>query len=164
MEDFNETDSYDENNSASKTRRRRQPNRVFINFEIFHSAEEAEENVISQNIWRKASVKNSLDGRQVHYRCSAGKYRANECPAGLYLLYHSNSNKVSMFLTESTHNNHFMEQVPDLDYDTKVFIKDKFEEGVQHLDTILTHMRRLNMKEPPKTKLISYIKQLRYDK
>ncbi|XP_077288303.1 uncharacterized protein LOC143912796 isoform X1 [Arctopsyche grandis] len=164
VEEMNETDSHDENISAPKTKKRRQPNRAWIKFEEFQSAEDAEENVASQNIWRKSSLKHSLDGRRVDYRCSAGKYRTNECPAGLYLLYHSNSNKVSMFLTESTHDNHYMEQAQDLDYETKIFVKDKFDEGVQHPDAILTDMRLHNMKEPPKTKLNSYIKQLQYEK
>lgn len=164
VEDLNETDSHDENISAPKMKRRRQPNRVWIKFAEFHSAQDAEENVTTQNMWRKSSLKNSLDGRRVDYRCFAGKYRSNECPAGLYLLYHSNSHKVSMFLTECAHDNHYMEQARGLDHEIKVFVKDRFEDGIRKPNAILADMRRHNIKQPPKTKLISYIKQLRYEK
>lgn len=37
-----------------------------------------------KEIWKICSTKNTLDGKKVEYRCSAGTYRIKKCPARLY--------------------------------------------------------------------------------
>ena len=51
--------------------------------------------------WKKCSRSETPLSVRVDYRCTAGAYRRNECPAGLYLLYHGNSTKVGVSILSS---------------------------------------------------------------
>lgn len=116
-----------------------------------------------KNIWKKSSSKNTADGHKVADQCAAGTYRRNECPASIYLLYHSTSNQVSMFKTDCEHDNHSDNPSRGLSTDMKNFIKEKFDEGFRKPNSILAVMRKKNtyMNEPPKSNLISYLRLLR---
>jgi len=55
--------------------------------ETYESAAEAENVVITQEIWKKkCSLKDNARDNTLHYRCKPGKYRKLECPASTYLL------------------------------------------------------------------------------
>lgn len=162
LEDFNESEG--EENVVGKPKRTRQQNRIWLKREEFDSAEEAEKDVNSKKIWKKSSSKNTLDGSKVEYRCIGGKYRNNECPAGIYLLYHATSAKVSLFTTECDYDNHNTEPARGLDNELKNFIKQKYEDGIQKPNAILAVIRQNKMTEPQKSKLLNYLKQLRHEK
>jgi hypothetical protein len=81
-------------------RKRRRVNRIWLLKETFQISEAAEKAVESRKIWKKSSSKVTSSGERVNYRCTAGKYRTNECLAGLYLLYHAISSEVSLFETD----------------------------------------------------------------
>ena len=61
-------------------------NRLWIERESLATPKEAELAVEMRKIWKKSSTKETTSGRRVNYRCTAGRYRVLECPAGLYLL------------------------------------------------------------------------------
>lgn len=165
VEDFNGDESEDEDVVGVEPKRKRQANRVWIKKEEFSSAEDAEKAVLSQHIWKKSSTKSTLDGCKVEYRCTKGKYRVLECPAGLYLLYHSTNLKVSLFTTECGHDNHNADlPTRGLRHEMKTFVKQKYEDGIKKPNAILAIIRQQNMTEPPKSKLIAYLKQLRCEK
>ena len=132
--------------------------------EDFNSAKEADEAVNAKGIWKKCDSYSTADGLKVRYRCTAAKYRCSECPASLYLLFHSTSKKVSMFQTEGGHANHKSDPTRGLSNDVKRFIRAKFEDGITKPNALLTLMRNKKMTEPPKAKLITYLRVLREEK
>lgn len=69
----------------------------------FATKEAAEAAVESEQKWSKYYVKDTLKGRRIKYRCNEVKYRSKQCPAGLYLLYHSDDSNVSLFRCTSDH-------------------------------------------------------------
>ena len=87
------------------------------------------------------------------YRCSLGQYRVKECPAAVQLLYHSTSDRVSLFEADNEHANHVSEQSRGLSEEVEQFIKEKFEEVQEKPNTILHLIRRKKLSEPAKTKL-----------
>lgn len=120
--------------------------------------------VKEKQIWSKSSTKSSLEGIRIEYRCIGGKYRTAECPAALYLLYHSTDMKVTLFETVCKHNDHDVDPQRGLSVAMKNFVKEKFEEGIQKPNAVLAAIRRKEVREPPKSKLIAYLKRLRYEK
>lgn len=164
IEDFDDNED-DSGNKLSKLANRIRPsNRVWLKAEEYLCPEDAEKAVSLQKVWKKASSKNTLDGVKVEYRCSEGQYRVNECPARLYLLYHNTSAKVSLFKTDSGHDNHTTEKKRGISDEMKTFIRQKFEEGIQKPNAILAVIRQKNMPEIEKSKLNTYLKQLRLEK
>ncbi|CAG9856466.1 unnamed protein product [Phyllotreta striolata] len=125
-----------EERSDSKPKRKRQPNRLWIKSREFDSVEEAHREVSGQKVWKIASKKSTLDGCKVEYRCSAGKYRVKECPAGLYLLYHSAGGKVSLFSTQRGHEHDDSADLSGrgLSQHVKNFIKERFAEDTIYFD------------------------------
>jgi len=115
-------------------------------------------------IWRKSSSKYTLDGRRVEFRCTGGKYRIADCPASVYLLYHADSYDVSLFKTEADHGNHNAEPSRGLPAGLKVFVTKKFNDGLTKPNAILNVIRERNMTEPPKSKLVNFLQQLRAEK
>lgn len=129
----------------------------------FNTAEEAKDYIKSQEIWKVSSSRKTSDGLKVEYRCTKGLYRLNECPAGLSLLYHSVDLKVSMFET-GEHENHNSIKSTGLDDNIKAFIKEQYKSGIEKPNAILNLIKKNNLPEPPKPKLIAYLKNLRSQK
>ena len=100
-------------------------------------------------------------GHRITFRCSGGQFRSKECPAGLYLLYHADSQKVSMYETACAHDNHTDESSRGLSSEVKEFMKEKFKDGVRKPNAILALFREKQMKEPNKSKLSTFLKTLR---
>ena len=108
------SESDEEDDYRSPPRKRRRANRVWIKVQEFQVPKDAEEAVGAEQVWRKDSSKNTLDGHKVYYRCSAGKFRrGEECPAAVYLLYHAETSAVTLFKTENNHGNHVRSLVED---------------------------------------------------
>ncbi|KAK7601962.1 hypothetical protein V9T40_009403 [Parthenolecanium corni] len=155
-----ESDSFIE---QSKHKHRRLT-RVWVEQETYSSAKEAEEAVQLRKIWKISSSCNISAGRRVEYRCTAGKYRVAECAAGLYLLYHNTSQCVSLYETQNEHSNHVTDPTRGLSTDLKLFVQEKYAEGVTKPNAILKLLRHKGMDEPEKSKLITFLKTLRLDK
>ena len=109
--------------------KRRRLNRIWVERELFESPEEAKVAVETKRIWKVSSTKETTSGTRVNYRCTLGQYRSLECRAGLYLLYHSTSNRVSLFVTENDHENHQTNPKRGLASNVKTFIRQKYGEG-----------------------------------
>lgn len=58
---------------------------------------------IFQNTWSIAFRYDTVDGGKVHYRCNKVKLAGPQCPAAIYLLYHSEKESVSLFRTDDEH-------------------------------------------------------------
>ncbi|RNA17151.1 hypothetical protein BpHYR1_004119 [Brachionus plicatilis] len=58
---------------------------------------------IIDGIWSISMTNNTIEGKRVYYRCNQVKRRAKQCPATIHLLYHNDSDDVSMFTTNNDH-------------------------------------------------------------
>lgn len=114
--------------------------------------------------YEKENLEKILDGSKVQYRCNGGKYRKMRCPAGLHLLYHySTSSKVSLFTTECDHDNHDLVTSRGLEtediYSCKIWRR--YYETKCYFGC---YIRKRNITELPKSKIVTYLKQLRSEK
>ncbi|RMZ99703.1 hypothetical protein BpHYR1_048461 [Brachionus plicatilis] len=64
---------------------------------------EAMEKIKSDGIWSISMTNNISEGKRVYYRCNQVKRRAKQCPETIHLLYHNDSDDVSMFTTNDDH-------------------------------------------------------------
>lgn len=162
IEDFYESSDQESDDEPKAKKQRRTPiSRIWLKKEDFDDPTTAENFVNEKVIWKKSSCKSTFEGYKVEYRCTAAKYRVNECPSGIYLLYHADSTKVSLFETRSDHANHVTDPSRGLSAEMKLFVKEKFEDGIRKPNEILNVMRMRKMTEPCKSKLVTYLKQLR---
>lgn len=165
MNDFSYADPFAESESEDdvvlepKPKRRKLGNRCWVKIEEFENAEVAQKAV--NPVWKKSSSKNTKDGLRVEYRCSKGAYRRLECPAGLYLLYHADSSAVTMYQTDCDHENHDTAPNRGLAAHMKTFIREKFNEGITKPNALLMLIRKKQMAEPQKSKIVSYLTSLR---
>ncbi|CAF1173839.1 unnamed protein product [Didymodactylos carnosus] len=58
------------------------------------------------NKWSKHYTHDTENGRTVYYRCNNAKRRGPQCSASIYLLYHADSDKVTVYKTEADHDHH----------------------------------------------------------
>lgn len=163
LEDFEDQHENIENEQPQlKFSRSRGKGRDWVKIKEFTESSEAEAYVNEQNLWCKTSNKRTLDGEKIEFRCKYGKYRINECPAAIYLLYHATDvNKVSLFSTNCEHLHYQNNTSRGLDQDKKKIVEDLFKKGVQKPNAILAVFRRENIIEPPKTQLTSFLRTLR---
>lgn len=154
---------YELSDDEQPQRKRRRINRTWFCEVTFESSKEAEEYVQSKNIWSIISSTHTSSGKRVDYRCRAAKYRVSECPAGLYLLYHSENLRVSVYCTTNAHANHVTDPGRGLSTDLKTFIKSKYMDGITKPKALLHLIRDNHMIEPQKSKLVSFLAKLRED-
>jgi hypothetical protein len=97
VDKLRETDTDDgDKDDQPPMRKQRKPDRIWLQQQSFDTPKEAQEAVAGRKIWKICSKKDTTSGTRVNYRCTAGKFRTGECPAGLYLLYQSTSNEVGL--------------------------------------------------------------------
>jgi len=150
-------------NEQPKQKRQR-ITRVWLKRDTYASAKEAEEVIRTRKIWAVCASTDTPSGHRVEYRCTAGKYRVAECPAGLYLLYHNTSQRVTLYETSNEHDNHITDPSRGLSVETKTFIKNKYAEGITKPNALLELFRQKGMVEPEKSKLDTFLRTLRIEK
>ncbi|XP_075229653.1 uncharacterized protein LOC142329169 isoform X11 [Lycorma delicatula] len=129
----------------------------------FETAEEAENHVKALKLWKKCTAYKCLAGLKVAYRCTAAQYRQIECPARLYLLYHAEDMKVSLFETTSEHCNH-IDGTRGLPLKTREFVRQIFNTGIKKPNAIIDAFRCRNLTVPDKMKLKNFLTSLRKKK
>ncbi|CAF3358563.1 unnamed protein product, partial [Rotaria socialis] len=70
----------------------------------FDNAGEVEASI--KDKWPKHYTNHTENGRMVYYRCSKAKLRGSQCSLSIYLLYHADNDKVTIYKTEAEHNHH----------------------------------------------------------
>ena len=126
-EDFyDEVSSSEDDELHSPEPKRRRVNRVWLLQETFASSKEANDAVQARKIWKISASKRTNSGLRVEYRCTATKYRVNECPAALYLLHHSTNATVSLYKTTDDHANHVDDPTRGLSNEVKTFVAEKY--------------------------------------
>lgn len=136
FQDSSDSSSQEDEPEVLPVQKRRRLTRKWHEVQKYSCALDAVNAVKEMGAWTKASSKSTTTGKRVEYRCTEGKYRVLECPAGLYLLYHSSSASVSLFVTENEHENHTSHN-RGLSSELKAFIKEKFKDGITKPNPIL---------------------------
>lgn len=130
-------------------------------FFFFHfSAKDAEDFIERENIWKKITSYKSSEGLKVTFRCTGGRYRKNECPAGKYLLYHSECMKVTLFETEDEHANHVAKS-RGLSLSAKLLSRQLYNDGIKKPNAIIAAFRSRNEEPPVKSQLKTFLTSIR---
>ncbi|GBM35407.1 hypothetical protein AVEN_181507-1 [Araneus ventricosus] len=93
------SESDEEINETNVRKRKEQRKRIWIKSKEFETVELAINYVDNFKTWKKITTYNSSAGCKVTYRCTADEYRKNECPAGIYLLFHYMKHRTSIVIT-----------------------------------------------------------------
>lgn len=164
LDKFEDRSASDSEDDCEPPKKKTRILRTWLKDQELDTTKKAEDFMNSKTDWKISSTKNTSSGHRVDYRCSFGKYRSKECPAYMYLLYHSVSAKVSLYKTECGHSNHDLGCTRGLSLEMKAFIREKFNDGIVKPNGILNIMRQKNMVESTKSKLTTFLKTLRYEK
>ena len=106
----------------------------------FQTSNAAVNYVNNLKIWKKMGTYNSAAGHRITYRCTAGEYRKNECLAQIYLLFHSDSQMVSLYETQNEHDNH-KDGNRGLSTVTKEVVCQLFNDGIRKPNGIIAAFR-----------------------
>ncbi|XP_028966871.1 uncharacterized protein LOC114828134 [Galendromus occidentalis] len=87
---------------APVKRRGRGKERIWTQIECFNNDAQAKAFVQAEKTWVMQKKTQVQEGTKVYYECS--KYRSAKCPAAVSILYHANSDKVSVFRASGDHN------------------------------------------------------------
>ncbi|CAF3998631.1 unnamed protein product, partial [Rotaria sp. Silwood2] len=93
----------------------------------FDTAAEAEASILDQ--WSKYYTNHTENGRMVYYRCNKAKLRGPQCSVSIYLLYHADHDKVTIYKTEAEHDHH-VDKVRGIDENVKKCIEELFNDGI----------------------------------
>jgi hypothetical protein len=145
-----------------KGTKKRGKSKIYMIEKSFPCFEEAEIAVKAETCWSRVSNKLTYEGRKIIYRCNKGPYRCEKtCPAAVYLLLHSNSQKVTLYRSLDEH-----------DYDTHItsrgleaHVKDEIQKlvsfGVKKPKAIQETLLRRGFENPPLPQLTNYLATLR---
>ncbi|GBO05312.1 hypothetical protein AVEN_27780-1 [Araneus ventricosus] len=100
------SESDEEINETNVRKRKEKRKRIWIKSKEFETSELEINYVENFKTWKKITTYNSSSVCKVTYRCTAHEYRKNECPTGIYLLFHSESSAVSLYEAQNEHSNH----------------------------------------------------------
>lgn len=83
-----------------------------------------------QKSWSIIRRNDSKDGMKVQYRCSKVKQSGPQCPAAIYLLYHSDREAVSLFRVDCDHDHQGKQMTRGIDPEIRRVIVELYEEGM----------------------------------
>ncbi|CAF1023430.1 unnamed protein product [Rotaria sordida] len=95
-------ENYDTNGNERSSKKRKP--KCWVNENTFDNAGEAEASIGNER--SKHYTNYTENGKVVYYRCDKAKRRGSQCEARIYLLYHADSDKVTVYKTEVEHGNH----------------------------------------------------------
>ncbi|CAF3368236.1 unnamed protein product [Rotaria socialis] len=95
--------------------------RCWIKESTFDNAGEAESSI--KHKWSKHYTNHTEKERMFYYRCNKVKLRGSQCSRSIYLLYHADNDKVTIYKTEAGHNHH-IDTVRGIDENVKKCIEE----------------------------------------
>ncbi|GBM54102.1 hypothetical protein AVEN_247713-1 [Araneus ventricosus] len=150
-------------NETNVNKCKEQRKRIWIKSKEFETAKLDINYVDNLKTGTKITTCNSSAGCKVTYCCTAGEYRSNECPAGIYLLFHSESSVVSVYETQNEHSNHAGRN-RGLSMVAREMVRQLFEDGIRKPNAIVAAFQNRCLKEPKKLKLKNFLVKLRQEK
>lgn len=166
-ENFGETsggNSSPEKEAREPSAKKRRPSRKFHERAKYQTAKEAESAVEQSGIWSKKGPYKALNGDRVYYQCKQANKKVAECPAALYLLYHKDSNCVTLFEADDEHANHVECPSPKksrrLTFEERLFVRRLLDDGIIEPNDILRVFRDNGMIEPDRSELINVLETM----
>ena len=96
--------SEEEQNDAQSPKRKRGQHRIYAFKRSFDGMADALQFVPAENSWSKVNITQTLEGKNMYFRCNQTKWRSpTGCPSWIYLLIHADSEKVSLFQCLAEH-------------------------------------------------------------
>jgi hypothetical protein len=86
------------NTNTVKKRQRR-----WVKDMVFNNAVEATEAVMKENQWSHHYTNTTAEGKKKYFRCNKVKFRGKQCDTGIYLLFNSTSDEVTLYRAKSNH-------------------------------------------------------------
>ncbi|CAF3898545.1 unnamed protein product [Rotaria sp. Silwood1] len=156
-----ESDTSDEEISEEQSVRnenkgvhRKKKTKFWIKEATFNNAGEAEASI--KNEWSKHYTNYTEDGRRVYYRCRKVKRRGPQCSSSVSLLYHTDSDKVTMYRTEADHD-HNDNEVHGIANDVKQCIEELYNDGIKKPKLIIRALQSRQLKVPTYAQLNNYL-------
>ena len=99
-------DVIENNDSIKEVKKvhRKRRTKLWIKDKTFETPSEAE--VLVKNGWSKHYTNFTDKGKRIYYRCKKVRRRGVQCSASLSLLYHADSDQVTIYKTEGDHDHH----------------------------------------------------------
>ncbi|CAF1159836.1 unnamed protein product [Rotaria sordida] len=141
--------------------KRKKRTKCWIKEAVFDNAVKAE--VSLGNTWSKHYTNYSDIGRKVYYRCRKSKLRGPQCSAGIYLLYHAESDQVSIYKTETDHDHH-ERKVRGIDENVNKCIEDLFNDGITKPKQIIRALQTRNFELPSYVQIKNFLVQYKKTK
>ncbi|CAF4223247.1 unnamed protein product, partial [Rotaria sordida] len=153
----------EENNDLNQNKKvkKKKRSKHWVKEATFDNAEEAEESV--ENIWSKQYTNYTDHGRRVYYRCNKAKLRGPQCSASIHLLYHADSDQVTVYKTEGEHDHHD-EKVRGIDENVKKCIEELYNDGIMKSKQIIRALQTRKMKMPTLIQIKNYLVQYKKKK
>ena len=95
VEKYTEDETHDTSEVETVRKRKVRSSYHWSLCKTFPTAVEAEEEVKNEGTWSKVSSYTTVEGEKVTYRCNQAK-KELPCASNLYLMYHSESQKVKI--------------------------------------------------------------------
>ncbi|CAF3126805.1 unnamed protein product [Rotaria sp. Silwood2] len=114
-------------NENEKLSKKKKLKKCWIKERTLDTAAEAEASILDQ--WSKYYTNHTENGRMVYYRCNKAKLRGPQCSVSIYLLYHADHDKVTIYKTEAEHDHH-VDKVRGIDENVKKCIEELFNDGI----------------------------------
>ncbi|KAJ6649606.1 hypothetical protein Bhyg_04844 [Pseudolycoriella hygida] len=86
--------------------RRQRSDKKWVKEKTYSSEEDALLDIKNENCWSRHSTNHSYGGRSIIYRCNKVKAKGHQCSSGVYLLYHADSENITLFRSENAHDCH----------------------------------------------------------
>ncbi|CAF2123572.1 unnamed protein product [Rotaria magnacalcarata] len=151
-----------DNNDLQRNKKiKKRQARYWVKEAEFSNAGEAQASV--EIIRSKHYTNYSEIGRRVHYRCKKAKHRGRQCRASMHLLYHADSDKVSMYKTEVDHD-HEERQVHGINENVKKSIDDLFNDGIMKPKQIIRALQARKIATPSIIQIKNYLAQFKKKK
>ncbi|CAF1531286.1 unnamed protein product, partial [Rotaria sordida] len=141
--------------------KRKKSTKCWVKEAVFDNAVKAE--VSLGNTWSKHYTNYSDIGRKVYYRCRKSKLRGPQCSAGIYLLYHAESDQVSIYKTETDHDHH-EGKVRGIDENVNKCIEDLFNDGITKPKQIIRALQTRNFELPSYVQIKNFLVQYKKTK
>ncbi|CAF3862535.1 unnamed protein product [Rotaria sp. Silwood1] len=138
----------------TKKKIKKQGTKFWIKEKTFNNADEATASIKKE--WSKHYTNHTQNGRRIYYRCRKSKRRGVQCSAGICLLYHSDSDKVTMYKTEAEHD-HVADDVHGIDLNVKQCIEELYKDGITKPKLILRALQSRQLKVPTYAQLNNYL-------
>ncbi|CAF4957039.1 unnamed protein product, partial [Rotaria sp. Silwood1] len=114
-------------NENEKLSKKKKLKKCWIKERTFDTAAEAEASILDQ--WSKHYTSHTENGRMVYYRCNKAKLRGPQCSVSIYLLYHADHDKVTIYKTEAEHDHH-VDKVRGIDENVNKCIEELYNDGI----------------------------------